>query len=111
MPSGLAASSAGPKVSRGCYVASRFADGIGSARAYLTNEQTGDFIPPEMSEVFRKMGVQLIPKIDEHGRPEPIKLIQAGYTGLDMTTGYFKRELPKRPNDAELWEQLSCLPQ
>jgi Tfp pilus assembly protein PilF len=94
---------AGPQVSRGCYVASRLADGSGTARPYLTDEQTGDFILPETSELLTRMGIQLNPALDEHGNPQPIRMDTASYARFDMTAGFFKRELPKRPNDAELW--------
>jgi Tfp pilus assembly protein PilF len=94
---------AGPTVSRGCYVASQFANGTGSARPYLTEEQPGDFIPPEMFQLLNRLGVKLIPKTDAEGNPEPIRMDQGAYAVLEMSRAYFKREFPRRPEDPELW--------
>jgi hypothetical protein len=91
------------RVSRGCYVASRLGGGSGSSRPYLTTKQSGDFLPPEMSQKLKAMGINLEPAIDAHGNPQPIRVVGETFASLDMSAGYFKRELPKRPMDAELW--------
>jgi Tfp pilus assembly protein PilF len=90
-------------VSRGCYVASRLSGGTGTAQPYLEAEQAGDFIPPDAKEVFQRTGIDLVPKTDAQGNPQPIRVVQEIFASLDMSDGYFKRELTKRPDDAELW--------
>jgi Tfp pilus assembly protein PilF len=89
-------------VSAGCYVASLHATGHGSSRPFLTDDQKGDFIPPEVEELFRRMGVGLQRAIGPDGKPAP--LIVSGSTSA-MGGGspeYFREQLKLQPRDAQL---------
>lgn len=93
-------------VSRGCYVASLMPDGSGSSRPYLTDEQHGDFIPPQLEQILKS--IPIARDVDEHGNPLPVRLVQTVSASTPMNSGYFKRELPRRPNDAGLWSNYGA---
>jgi hypothetical protein len=89
-------------VSAGCYVASLHATGRGSSRPFLTDDQTGDFIPPEVEELFRRTGISLERATGPDGKPKP--LIVSGSTSL-MVGGspeYFREQLKLQPRNAQL---------
>ena len=90
-------------VSEGCYTASRHSTGQGSARPHLTDKQTGDFIPPDQAEMFRRLGVQLRPKLDEAGNPLPIRLVQSSFVSMGGSREYFREQLKLQPESSDLW--------
>jgi Tfp pilus assembly protein PilF len=90
-------------VSAGCYVASLHATGRGSARPFLTEEQTGDFIPPEFQEMFRRAGLQLKPEIGPDGRPLPIRMEGSTSMTGGASPEYFREQFKLQPDSAELW--------
>jgi Flp pilus assembly protein TadD len=95
-------------VSEGCYVASLEATGRGSSRPFLTSEQTGDFIPPEMGNLFKRMGIQLKPNIGPDGLPEPIRLVQTASAFSGSSPQYFREQFKLRPDSAELWNNYGA---
>lgn len=90
-------------VSAGCHVASLDATGGGSSRPFLTEEQSGDFIPPEFAEMMRRAGVRLNPKIGPNGLPEPIRMVQSASASMGSSYPYFRMQLKIRPESAEVW--------
>jgi Flp pilus assembly protein TadD len=90
-------------ISPGCYVASVHSTGAGSGRPFLTDEQQGDFIPPQAAEMLRRAGIQFARKRDAFGRPMPIRMEQeavaVGWGSIDK----LNRQLKLQPDNAEIW--------
>ena len=92
-------------VSAGCYVASLHATGYGSSRPFLTDDQEGDFIPPEIEDLFRRMGVSLEREIGPDGKPSP--LVVTGSTSV-MAGGppeSLWEQVKLQPGSAEVWNR------
>jgi len=90
-------------VSAGCHVCSLHITGRGSAQAFLTEAQQGDFIPPESQLMFEKLGIRLNPKIGADGRPMPIRMVSSASTTMGSTQKYFDEQLKLEPSNSELW--------
>jgi len=95
-------------VSEGCYVASLHATGRGSSRPFLTAEQQGDFIPPDVSEMLRQAGVAYRAKTGPDGRPMPIRLVQSASGRIDMSARYFREQLKLQPDSSDLWNNYGA---
>jgi TPR repeat len=91
------------RVSEGCYVASLYATGRGSSRPFLTEEQKGDVIPPEIDQLFRRLGIQLRPAIGPNGKPSPIQVVGSTLVATSRSRKYFQEQLKLQPGSAELW--------
>jgi Tfp pilus assembly protein PilF len=90
-------------VSAGCYTASLHATGLGSGRPFLTNEQQGDFIPPDSAHMLSRMGLQLNRGIGPDGKPLPIREVQSAVAMMGNSDEYFREQFKLRPDNAELW--------
>jgi hypothetical protein len=77
-------------VSAGCYTASLHATGLGSGRPFLTNEQQGDFIPPDSAHMLSRMGLQLNRGIGPDGKPLPIREVQSAVAMMGNSDEYFR---------------------
>jgi hypothetical protein len=86
-------------VSAGCYVASLHATGHGSSRPFLPDDQKGDFIPPEVEELVRRMGVGLQRAIGPDGKPAPLivsgstSVMAAGHLSTSVNSSSFNRAM------------------
>jgi Tfp pilus assembly protein PilF len=98
-----AASRRSPTVSAGCYVASLHATGRGSSQPFLTDDQQGDFIPPDAEELFRRMGFRIKSAIGPDGKPMPIRVVGSTSVFTRPSDKYFREQLKLDPNSAELW--------
>jgi Flp pilus assembly protein TadD len=95
-------------VSAGCYVASLHATGHGSSRPFLTDDQKGDFIPPEIEELFRRMGGGLKRAIEPDGKPSP--LVVSGSTSVigGGSPESLWEQLKLQPDNAEVWNRYGA---
>lgn len=93
-------------VSPGCYVGSVHATGQGTRRPFLTDEQEGDFIPPEAEQTFKLLESRLGRKIDAFGRPMPIRMVQEAVAFSPGTDKGRREQLKLRPDSAELWNNF-----
>jgi len=90
-------------ISRGCYTASLHVTGQGSSRPFLTDEQTGDFIPPEFASMMDRLGVRFNRKIGPDGKPMPIRMVQSASARTGASPEYFREQLKLQPENAEIW--------
>jgi tetratricopeptide (TPR) repeat protein len=91
-------------ISPGCYVGSLHATGKGATRPFLTDEEQGDFIPPESEAVFKKLlESHFSRKIDAFGRPMPIRMVQSASATGGGSIESLNEQLKLRPNDPEVW--------
>lgn len=90
-------------VSPGCYAMSLHVTGAGSGRPFLTDQQAGDFIPPEFELLLKKAGLRLRPTIGPDGRPMPIRMVQSASAVSGGTPEYFREQLKLQPDNAEIW--------
>jgi Flp pilus assembly protein TadD len=90
-------------VSSGCHTASLHATGTGSAQPFLTDEQAGDFIPPEATELWNRLGLRFTPQIGSDGRRLPIRLVQSASVTMGSSPEYFREQLKLQPANAEIW--------
>ena len=93
-------------VSPGCYVGSVHATGQGTRRPFLTDEQEGDFIPPEAEQTFKLLESRLGRKIDAFGRPMPIRMVQEAVAISPGTDKGRREQLKLRPDSAEVWNNF-----
>jgi Tfp pilus assembly protein PilF len=98
-----AASGRTDTVSAGCHVGSLHATGTGASRAFLTDEQKGDFIPPEISELLKVAGLRITPQLDPHGNATPIRVVGSTVVRAEASPEYFREQFKLRPDSAELW--------
>jgi Tfp pilus assembly protein PilF len=89
-------------VSAGCYAASLHATGHGSSRAFLTDDQTGDFIPPEVEDLLRRMGISLERATGPDGRPSPLVVPGTSTVMVGGSPEYFRDQLKLQRNNAQL---------
>jgi Tfp pilus assembly protein PilF len=89
-------------VSEGCYAASLYAIGRGSSHPFLTDEQKGDVIPPELEDHLARAGLRLKPKLGPDGKPLPIRVRQSGFGTEGVSPEYFQEQFKLRPRDAQL---------
>jgi tetratricopeptide (TPR) repeat protein len=92
----------GKIVSEGCYAASLHATGRGSSKAFLTDEQKGDVLPPELEAYFRQAGLRLRAKIGPDGKPLPMRVRHSGFGTEGTSPEYFQEQFKLRPRDAQL---------
>jgi Tfp pilus assembly protein PilF len=90
-------------VSPGCHTSSLHAAGSGSSRPFLTEEQQGDFIPPEFALMMKQFGIQLNRKIGPDGKPMPIRIVQSVSARTGASREYFREQLKLQPENAEVW--------
>lgn len=90
-------------ISPGCYVGSVHATGQGTRRPFLTDEQEGDFIPPEAEQTFKLLESRLGRKVDAFGRPMPIRMVQEAVAISPGTDKGRREQLKLRPDSAEVW--------
>lgn len=90
-------------VSPGCYTSSLHATGSGSSRPFLTDEQPGDFIPPEFALMMKKLGIRLNRKTGPDGKPMPIRVDQSASGRTGSSPEYFREQLKLQPDNAEIW--------
>jgi tetratricopeptide (TPR) repeat protein len=91
-------------ISPGCYVGSLHATGKGAMRPFLTDEEQGDFIPPESEALLKKLlESQFSRKIDAFGRPMPIRMVQSASATSGGSIESLNEQLKLRPNDPEVW--------
>jgi Tfp pilus assembly protein PilF len=95
-------------VSEGCYVASLDATGRGSSRPFLTVDQQGDFIPPDVSELLRQAGLAFRAKTGPDGRPMPIRVVQSASGRINPSARYFQEQLKLQPHNSELWNNYGA---
>jgi Flp pilus assembly protein TadD len=103
-----AASRRTPTISEGCNTASLHATGHGSSRPFLTPDQPGEFIPPDVQLMMEKMGLRINPKIRPDGTAEPIRVIGTSMLSAHPSPGYFREQLKLRPEDPELWNNYGA---
>jgi len=60
-------------------------------------------MPPDIKLMNKRMGIDFTPETVAQGANQPMRLVEEIVASLDMSEGYFKRELPRRPSDPELW--------
>jgi tetratricopeptide (TPR) repeat protein len=96
-------------ISPGSYAASLHASGEGSGRPFLTDEQEGDFIPPEFAAMLRASGLRLNRRTDAYGRPMPIRLVQSASNSISNKPEYYREQFKIHPNSAELWNNYGSL--
>jgi Flp pilus assembly protein TadD len=90
-------------VSIGCYTASLHATGTGSSQSFLTDEQSGSFIPPETTELWNRLGLRFNPQIGPDGRSVPVRLVQSGSVVIGASPEYFREQFKLQSGNAELW--------
>jgi Tfp pilus assembly protein PilF len=90
-------------VSPGCYTSSLHATGSGSSQPFLTDEQQGDFIPPEFALMMKRFGIQFNRKIGPDGQPMPIRMVGSTSGRSGGTPEYFREQLKLQPENAEVW--------
>jgi len=95
-------------ISPGCYVASAHATGQGTRRPFLTDEQEGDFIPPEAEQTFKLLESRLSRKVDAFGRPMPIRMVQEAVATSPGTDKGRREQLKLRPDSAEVWNSYGA---
>ncbi|MBI3750549.1 MAG: hypothetical protein HY263_02680, partial [Chloroflexi bacterium] len=66
----------GKFVSRSCAVSYLERSGRGVTVPFGIDEEQTDFVPIELEAALRSRGVKLTHKLDEHGNPLPIKMVQ-----------------------------------
>lgn len=89
-------------VSPGCYTSSLHTTGSGSSRPFLTDEQPGDFIPPEFALMMKRFGIQFNRKIGPDGKPMPIRMVQSASARSGGSPEYFREQLKLQPENAEI---------
>ena len=94
-------------VGAGCYTASLHATRTGSAQAFLTDEQQGDFIPPEVADSWNRLGFHPA-QLGRDGRPMRTQIIQSSSTIVNMSPEYFREQLKLQPDNAEVWNNYGC---
>lgn len=104
----LAASTRTSTVSAGCHVASLHVTGKGSSKPFLTDEQHGDFIPPEFQELMNKMGLHLNRGVGADGNPLPIRMMGATYASAGGSVRDLRQQLKLQPDNAELWNNYGA---
>ncbi|BAL86014.1 hypothetical protein AMIS_7940 [Actinoplanes missouriensis 431] len=95
-------------VSEGCYVASIDATGRGTSRPFLTDQQKGDFITPEMAQILGQAGLSIRPAIDTDGRHKPVRLIQSASGSYNPSANYFREQFKLQPANSELWNNYGA---
>lgn len=90
-------------VSPGCYTSSLHATGSGSSRPFLTDEQPGDFIPPEFTLMMKRFGIEFNRKVGPDGKPMPIRMVQSASARSGGSPEYFREQLKLQPENAEVW--------
>ena len=96
-------------VSTGCYVGTLNATGRGSTRPFLTDDQPGEFIPPEMEALYRRLGIKLNQAIGPDGKPAPVRMVGSTFGSTGSTPQYFREQLKLQPDSAELWNNYGSL--
>ncbi|GII95765.1 tetratricopeptide repeat protein [Sinosporangium siamense] len=94
-------------VSQGCHSGSIIATGSGASQAFLV-EQTGDFIPPDIQEMFNRVGLKLNRGKLPDGSPAPIVVRGATSYSYSPSPSYFREQFKLRPNDSELWNNFGA---
>ncbi|MFE0153175.1 hypothetical protein ACFWY5_38970 [Nonomuraea sp. NPDC059007] len=94
-------------VSQGCNSASIFASGHGASEAFLI-EQTGDFIPPDVQEMFNRFGIKINRGTLPDGSPASIQIRSATSVSYSPSPKYFQEQLKLRPKDSQLWNNFGA---
>lgn len=97
-------------VSRGCYTATQLATGHGQTQPFLV-EQVGYFNPPEFEELFKLLGLVLIPKTLPDGTPAPIQMGSSSSVRYHASPEFFREQFKLRPDDSELWNNYGVYEQ
>jgi Tfp pilus assembly protein PilF len=95
-------------VSKGCYAASLDATGQGSSRSFLTGEEKGDIIPPEVDRQLRLVGAQLIPATKPDGTPASIQVTGSTLVKKERSAQYFREQRKLQGNNADFWNDYGA---
>jgi tetratricopeptide (TPR) repeat protein len=91
------------RVSPGCCVASLHAKGAGSSQPSRTEEQKGDFIPPESALMMKRAGIKVQPRLGSDNRLMPVRMDQGASARAGPSFEYFHEQLRRGPDSAEAW--------
>lgn len=94
-------------VSPGCAVSWLSADGKGGSEFFGLPEDE-PFLPPSSVLLLERLGLQLNPALDEHGKPKPIRMVGASMARMATTEAEHRKILSMNPGDAEAWSNYGA---